>query len=66
MDIVLIPGALATENIWSQQEVLFKQKRVHFVDVLNSDCITEMASRYVLFAPKKFTLIGFSMGGMSL
>ncbi|WP_058516087.1 alpha/beta fold hydrolase [Legionella santicrucis] len=63
MDIVLIPGALNTSKLWTQQMSLFQQKKVHFVDVLNSDSIVEMASRYAQIAPKKFTLVGFSMGG---
>ena len=63
MDIVLIPGALNTSKLWTQQMSLFQQKSIDFVDVLNSDCIVEMASRYAPIAPKKFTLIGFSMGG---
>lgn len=63
-DIVLIPGALATPKLWHQQETFFQEgKRFHYVDVLNSDSITEMANRFVSSAPKKFTLIGFSMGG---
>ncbi|WP_058448933.1 alpha/beta fold hydrolase [Legionella jamestowniensis] len=63
-DIVLIPGALATPKLWHQQVAFFQEgKRFHYVDVLNSDSITEMAYRFVPSAPKKFTLIGFSMGG---
>ncbi|CZL29414.1 alpha/beta fold hydrolase [Legionella pneumophila] len=63
-DIVLIPGALATPKLWHQQEAFFQEsKQFHYVDVLNSDSITEMANRFVSSAPKKFTLIGFSMGG---
>lgn len=64
MDIVLIPGALATPKIWYQQEIFFQQsKQLHYVDVLNSDSIVEIAHRFTSIAPKKFTLIGFSMGG---
>lgn len=64
MDIVLIPGALATPKIWYQQEIFFqKSKQLHYVDVLNSDSIVEIALRFTTIAPKKFTLIGFSMGG---
>lgn len=63
-DIVLIPGALATPKLWYQQEAFFQEgKRFHYVNVLNSDSITEMANRFASSAPKKFTLIGFSMGG---
>ena len=63
-DIVLIPGALATPNLWNQQKLSLQEgKRFHHVDVLNSDSIIEMAHRFISIAPKKFTLIGFSMGG---
>ena len=63
-DIVLIPGALATPNIWNHQENHFKNGRhFHHVDVLNSDSIAEMAQRFAKISPEKFTLIGFSMGG---
>lgn len=64
MDIVLIPGALATPKIWYQQQIFFqKSKQLYYVDVLNSDSIVEIARRFTSIAPKKFTLIGFSMGG---
>ncbi|AWN72369.1 alpha/beta hydrolase [Legionella anisa] len=63
-DIVLIPGALATPKLWNLQEIFFQEsKRFHYVDVLNSNSIVEMAHRFTSIAPKKFTLIGFSMGG---
>ncbi|MBA2649603.1 MAG: alpha/beta hydrolase [Legionella sp.] len=63
-DIVLIPGALATHKLWYQQELFFrKSKQFHHVDVLNSSSIEEMATRFISIAPKKFTLVGFSMGG---
>ncbi|WP_131774914.1 alpha/beta fold hydrolase [Legionella anisa] len=60
MDIVVISGALTTPKLWHHQEQLFPQ--VHYVDVL-SDSIGEMAQRFKEKAPKRFTLIGFSMGG---
>ncbi len=64
MDIVLIPGALATPKIWKQQELFLQQdKKLMYVDVLDSDSIEEIANRFIPHAPKKFTLIGFSMGG---
>ncbi|HAT2048212.1 TPA: alpha/beta hydrolase [Legionella pneumophila] len=63
-DIVLIPGALATPKLWNLQEIFFQESnRFHYVDVLNSNSIVEMAHRFTSIAPKKFTLIGFSMGG---
>lgn len=63
-DIVLIPGALATPKLWKQQELfLQRDKQLRYVDVFDSDSIEEMANRFIPHAPKKFTLIGFSMGG---
>lgn len=64
MDIVLIPGALATPKLWQQQEHHLQNKgNIHHVDVLDSHSISEMATRFAKNAPDKFTLIGFSMGG---
>ena len=63
-DIVLISGALATPKLWYQQEIFFQEdKRFHYVDLLKSDSIVEMAHRFTSIAPEKFTLIGFSLGG---
>ncbi|HAT4486928.1 TPA: alpha/beta hydrolase [Legionella pneumophila] len=63
-DIVLIPGALATPKLWNLQEIFFQEsKKFHYVDVLNSNSIVEMTHRFTSIAPKKFSLIGFSMGG---
>ncbi|HFL2714601.1 TPA: alpha/beta fold hydrolase [Legionella pneumophila] len=63
-DIVFIPGALATSRLWDHQSNYFQNdQHLHFVDVLNSQSIEEMADRYIPIAPKKCILIGFSMGG---
>lgn len=63
-DIVLIPGALATPKLWQHQENYFQNKlNCQYVDVLGSQSISDMANRFAKFAPDKFTLIGFSMGG---
>lgn len=63
-DIVLIPGALATPNLWQGLDAhLPKSVRRHHVDVLNSSSIKDMALRFAQNAPDKFTLVGFSMGG---
>lgn len=63
-DIVLIPGALTTPRLWHHQEHYFcRDKLFHYVDTLNSESIEEMACRYSSISPKKFVLIGFSMGG---
>lgn len=63
-DIVLIPGALASPVFWRYQVHHFQGRaRFHYVDVLNSASIVDMAKRFAEIAPNKFTLIGFSMGG---
>jgi pimeloyl-ACP methyl ester carboxylesterase len=62
-DIVLISGALATPKLWHHQEKIFQGSRIHYVDILNSNSIEEMAKRFAEIAPKQFILIGFSMGG---
>lgn len=62
--IVLIPGALTTSRLWYHQEQYFhKHCRFHYPDLLNSASILEMAQRIRLLPLKKFTLMGFSMGG---
>ena len=63
-DIVLISGALTTPELWKHQKPTFQfRANIHYLDVLNSDSISEMATRFITNAPPKFTLIGFSMGG---
>lgn len=62
--IVLISGALATHKLWQHQvELMQETMNVHYVDVLQSDSISEMAQRFIKIAPDQFTLVGFSMGG---
>lgn len=63
-NVVLIPGALATPKLWGTLENYFPANvRCQNLDILNSQSITEMATRFASIAPEKFTLIGFSMGG---
>lgn len=63
-DIVFISGALATPVFWHYQAAYFKKKaRLHYVDVLNSSSVSEMAEQFSKTAPAKFIVIAFSMGG---
>lgn len=63
-EIVLIPGALSTPQIWKHQVKYFDSNtQCHYLDILNSESIAEMAKRFIPIAPPRFTLIGFSMGG---
>lgn len=64
MDIVLIPGALATSKFWYKQTPLFVgDKRAHHVEDLSGKTIDEIAGKIAINLPKKFILIGFSFGG---
>ncbi|HBI22508.1 MAG TPA: alpha/beta hydrolase [Legionella sp.] len=64
MDILLIPGALATAKFWHNQEHHFEKKvRIHHAPDLSGQTIAEMAENISNHLPKKFTLIAFSLGG---
>lgn len=64
MDIVLIPGALATPKFWHNQEHHFQgTMRTHHIANFSGQSIPEMAEKISENLPKKFTLIGFSLGG---
>lgn len=64
MDIVLIPGALATPKFWYHQEAHWHgEKRIHHVTGFLGQSIPDIAEKLIKTLPKKFTLIGFSLGG---
>ena len=64
MDIVLIPGALATPKFWHHQEHHFHEKmRIHHAADFSGQSIAEMADTITTNLPKEFTLVGFSLGG---
>lgn len=64
MDIVLIPGALATPEFWHHQEHHLQRKmRIHHAPDFPGQSIAEMADKIIRNLPEKFTLIGFSLGG---
>ena len=64
MDIVLIPGALATPDFWHHQEHHLKGKmRIHHASDFPGQSIAEMADKIIGNLPEKFSLIGFSLGG---
>ncbi len=64
MDIVLIPGALATAKFWHHQEnALQKVAQVYHADQYYGRTISEIAANLVPKLPLKFTLVGFSLGG---
>ncbi len=64
MDIVLIPGALATSQFWHHQEQYFQGKaRIHHPENFSAPSITEMADKISKTMPGKCVLVGFSLGG---
>jgi len=64
-DLLLIPGSLSTPELWHHNidELQNHFTNIHHMDVCNSDSITDMAKRYLPYAPEKFSIISFSMGG---
>ncbi len=64
MDIVLIPGALATSKFWHYQEHFLKGcMRVHHAENYFGKTVSDMAESLLPDLPLKFVLIGFSLGG---
>ena len=64
MDIVLIPGALATPKFWHHQEAHWHgEKHIHHANGFLGQSIPDIAEQLIEKLPKKFTLIGFSLGG---
>lgn len=64
-DLLLIPGSLSTPELWYQNIDVFQKQftNIHHMDVCKSDSITDMAKRYLPYAPEKFSIVSFSMGG---
>lgn len=63
-DIVLIPGALASQKFWCNQTSFLQERNsLHYLDIRNDHAITNIAEKFSKTAPSKFTLIAFSMGG---
>jgi len=64
-NVVMIPGALATNEFWQYQEpVLSQHAHIHHTEVITQcDSIEAMANRLIDVAPQQFAIIGFSMGG---
>lgn len=64
MDIVLIPGAIATSSFWHNQErCLQENMHVHHAANLSGQSIRDMANKLINTLPPTFTLVGFSLGG---
>ena len=62
--IVLIPGYMCDDQIWINQIVRLKKKyKVIIPSLKRGNTIKEFSSRTLKLLPKKFSIVGFSMGG---
>jgi pimeloyl-ACP methyl ester carboxylesterase len=62
--IVLIPGLLCNQDLWSSQAaVLGRHGDIVVADLTTQATLFEMASAVLKAAPQHFSLAGFSLGG---
>lgn len=63
-ELVLLPGFMCDVDLWSDMvPALAALGRPHFGNVYEDDSLDGMARRVLAESPKRFVLIGFSMGG---
>ena len=61
----MVPGMMCDERIFSPQiEALSQNLEVTIADISNFSSVRELASDVLKNAPKKFSLLGHSMGGI--
>ena len=61
----MVPGMMCDERIFSPQiEALSQNLEVTIADISNFSSVRELASDVLKKAPKKFSLLGHSMGGI--
>jgi len=61
----MVPGMMCDERIFSPQiEALSQNLEVTIADISNFSLVRELASDVLKKAPKKFSLLGHSMGGI--
>ena len=61
----MVPGMMCDERIFSPQiEELSKNLKVTIADISHYPSVRELASDVLNKAPKKFSLLGHSMGGI--
>ena len=64
LPLVLIPGLLCDDTVWSAQiTALHDQHALTVVDHAERDSLVEMAQAVLQQAPQRFALAGHSMGG---
>lgn len=63
-ELVLLPGFMCDVDLWSDMmPALATLGRPHFGNVYEDDLLDAMARRVLAESPRRFVLIGFSMGG---
>jgi len=63
-ELVLLPGFMCDVDLWSDiMPALATLGRPHFGNVYEDDSLDAMARRVLAESPRRFVLIGFSMGG---
>jgi pimeloyl-ACP methyl ester carboxylesterase len=64
--LLLVPGMMNDERVWRHQLAALKPRcsEVQVADVTTADTIEEIARLILESAPEKFSLAGFSMGGI--
>ncbi|MFE7083968.1 alpha/beta fold hydrolase [Priestia megaterium] len=62
--VILLPGTLCTELMWKEQIKELKGIEEFQMGSLVHNSIEQMASSILDHAPKKFAVVGFSMGGL--
>ncbi|MGR9348723.1 alpha/beta fold hydrolase (plasmid) [Rhizobium leguminosarum] len=64
MNIVLVPGFMATKSLWDDViSDLEKIGPITHANLCDGTSIRDIAQRAITHAPESFALIGFSMGG---
>lgn len=62
--LVLIPGILCNEEVWSDQQVALSDiAEIQIADLRGQSTLSDMATAILASAPPKFALAGHSMGG---
>lgn len=64
MDILLLPGFMLDNDLWTDvAPTLSRRHTLFFGDLSRNDTTDGMADTVLASAPSKFVLVGFSMGG---
>jgi pimeloyl-ACP methyl ester carboxylesterase len=64
--LLLIPGMMCDERLWRHQSAAMESRcsEIKIADVSTGDTIEQIAASILKSAPERFSLAGFSMGGI--